>query len=263
MASQGPGGGLVLNRISSSAQQLSTCAGHHTTPGAPQPAPLKSFTHHTLENMESAFTDVPVAITTSMFTQSDHNENLSQKFSYTSPMTMSSLNHHSHQQQGYTVFSSTGTNTISFPLKADNQIFSVHSHDPQFSNSLSEMKKEEQQDNKTSPSTSYDHNSHSNTTTSYSNSFLSNQSQSSFSGALMSGTSEPSTVFSLQHAISPAHQVHSHLPHSIHSPDLMAGPSGLNSSVKDMVSQVLNPDQTLVIHHKRANKLMYNNFIYF
>ncbi|CAL1535517.1 unnamed protein product, partial [Lymnaea stagnalis] len=83
VASQSPSGSLILNRISQNTQPMNSYTPAHSC--ASGSSANKTFPQQPPNSMCSPqFTSTPVAMTTSMFTQSGSNDKLSQVFSYSS-----------------------------------------------------------------------------------------------------------------------------------------------------------------------------------
>lgn len=266
VASQTPAG-FVLNRISSNPQaQTSTPASLFVNPqdvnlGAPPPDKpqhslvLSPFAQQPQKNLSSSqFTGSPVVTGSSLFTHSDSNANPahSQPFSYSSAGTTTTeyvqrqpVRHHgAHGSEFVNLFSpSLGTGNT-FPVRTDNAVFPVRINNSPFKIELCDSEKEATADKRENLHlTSYNSKQADVCSPTFGNSVMTSENHSVINWALTNNVIEPSSSFSSQATTSQPQLIHAVLqqqqpqqqPHQRESNEGVAGPSGLNNSVKDMV----------------------------
>ncbi|KAH9515572.1 hypothetical protein Btru_011424, partial [Bulinus truncatus] len=241
VASHSPAGGLVLNSVSPSFQPATTS---FTTPSSHincSPVATSSshqmFTQNSTANMCSSDFVMSSSSLTSMTTQPNMVDNsLSQTYTFSSPTSQKEGN--PQVNPFLDIFSMA--NSEAFPLKPDNESFPVNNNNGiQFSNHYPDLKENKQGQ----MVSSFDLSRNDISITSYNSttSHISSLTQPSFGQAFSKNSAaESSTVFSVQQNNLQIHHPQTvcdnHPTQQLETADLMAGPLGIISSDKDMIT---------------------------
>lgn len=252
IASQSPGG-FVLNRISSHPQaQSSAPASSFVNPQATTPGTsaitttsnlfMSPFTQQSQEQISpSHFTGALTAVTSSAFTQPPQPFLYSSCMATTSEDTKHELQSHQqdHDHKFISMFPTASSALKPFPFKMGN-LFQTNLSDVTFKDEFNIDKKVETL-NKSPDSLLYNSTHSEISIPTFGNTILRKEPNTVFTWALGKSAVEPSSVFSSQIPTSPSHQAQNLLlqqqsQHRQQEPsEPMAGPSGMNTSVKNMV----------------------------